>query len=352
MTTRDLDDRQPDLVRATRDAAALLDARVAAARPTPDFAAMLARARALAPDAAPADPPPLAPVLPLAQRDDAEAIAPFTAALRGELDAKIAERSMASIPPLVVPGRARRIGVALGLALAAAAAILLVLVRPTAPGLRGGSAGVEANADVEPPGALRADPGGGPPGHVEEVIPVVPAERPEEHVSSDIPRELPAPVAAEPEPEPAPARGRRPRAAAPKDMSEGAARPAEPAARPSLEDEAQALWERGELAAAEQKFREIVRVAGASLRAELAYADIFALARQIRGPDGQAAAWREYLDKFPAGRFADDARAGLCQRAGADERAACWQDYLDRHPRGSHRKQAEAALARQDGPSP
>lgn len=336
MTTHDLDDRQPDLVQAARDAAALLDAQIAAARPAPDFAAMLARARALDPDAVPADPPPLAPVIPLARAgsDDAGALAPFTAALRGELDAKIAERRMASIPPLAAPGRKRTLAVALGVAFAAAAALLLVFVAPDRLGLRGGSSGVAANADVEPADALAAEPAGRPEQPVREDIRIIPALPPAREPEV-------APVVDQPRPEPAPAPGRRPKKAAPKDMPEQTPAPA----GPSLEDEAQALWERGELAAAERKYREIVDLAGKGQRAELAYGDIFALAKQIRGAEGQAAAWREYLQKFPAGRFADDARAGLCRRAAADERAACWQDYLDRHPRGSHRKQAEAALA-------
>jgi hypothetical protein len=342
MTTRDLDDRRPDLVKAARDAAALLDAQIAAARPAPDFAAMLARARALDPDAVPADPPPLAPVIPLGRADDdADALAPFTAALRGELDAKIAERRMASIPPLAAPGRKRTLAVALGVAFAAAAAVLLVLLLPERLGGGGGSSGVAANADVEPSGAQRTEPAGRPEEHVRTDIRTVPVEPPAPGPELEV-----APVVDQPQPEPAHARGRRPRASAPKDMPERSPAPA----GPSLEDEAQALWERGELAAAERKYREIVDLAGIGLRAELAYGDIFALARQIRGPEGQAAAWREYLDKFPSGRFADDARAGLCRRAAADERAACWQDYLDRHPRGSHRKQAEAALAREAAP--
>lgn len=109
----------------------------------------------------------------------------------------------------------------------------------------------------------------------------------------------------------------------------------------SLEDEAQVLWERGELVAAEQKFREVLKVAGNRRRAELAYGDLFALVRQLPGADTQAAVWHEYLDRFPRGQFADDARAGLCQRAQVSERAACWRNYLVNHPEGAHRKQAE-----------
>ncbi len=47
---------------------------------------------------------------------------------------------------------------------------------------------------------------------------------------------------------------------------------------------------------------------------------------------------------FPRGRYADDARAGLCRRAASDERDACWQQYLTDFPAGVHRPQAERAL--------
>jgi hypothetical protein len=48
MTTADHDDPPfPDLTQATRDAAAQLDAEIAATRPIPDFSAMLAALRRL-----------------------------------------------------------------------------------------------------------------------------------------------------------------------------------------------------------------------------------------------------------------------------------------------------------------
>jgi len=43
---------------------------------------------------------------------------------------------------------------------------------------------------------------------------------------------------------------------------------------------------------------------------------------------------------FPEGRFADDARAGLCRRDASD-RPACWRAYLEAFPEGSYRAQAE-----------
>lgn len=342
MTTREPEPSQPrDLARPARDVAALLEQRIAAARPVPDFADMLQRARELAPGAvseadlarAAAMPPVLPPDH--GERDDAAVLAPFAAALRAELDAKIAERRLASIPPVPLPRRGR-VGLVIGLALALAAAVILVLVRPTASVRQDADGGAQAsdqNAGHTGGEARRAAPGSevhepGPNGGV--VVPV--------------PADSPTPVADEP---PATVAVAKPvlEDSAPAARPRTRTRPAEPSAGPSLEDEAQALWERGELAAAEQKLRQILTLAGRSGRAELAYGDLFALVRQLRGADGQVEVWREYLRSFPAGRFADDARAGLCLRAAAEQRGECWRDYLEHHPKGTHRAQAEAALA-------
>src|SRR5690606_20151892 len=81
--------------------------------------------------------------------DDAAALEPFIAALRADLDAKIAVRCMAAIPPRV-PRRGPRRGLLVGLAVAAAAALVLVLVRPTEPARLGAKTGVEANAAGAP----------------------------------------------------------------------------------------------------------------------------------------------------------------------------------------------------------
>jgi hypothetical protein len=99
----------PALVELTRHAASRLDAELAAARPIPDFSAMLARARELAPDiVSEADiAGALAPVIPLhdrrTERADAAALAPFIAALRAELAATLAARRMLGIPPPPLP---------------------------------------------------------------------------------------------------------------------------------------------------------------------------------------------------------------------------------------------------------
>ncbi len=340
---------EPDSSQMAREAAALLDRRIAAARPVPDFADMLMRARELAPEvvseADVARAAALPPVTPPGhgERDDAAVLAPFAAALRAELDAKIAERRMASIPPVPVPvpvSGGRRIGLVLGLAVALAAAVILLLVRPTQIGRNETGSGVEAsNQGAGGPGGEARLGDVGPERYVLEVKPdagvatVVPVPSDSSMREAALPE--PDAVGSKPVLEDSPVTS-RPRART---------RPVEPGPGTSLEDEAQALWERGELAAAEQKLRQVLAVAGGSGRAELAYGDLFALVRQLRGSGGQVEVWREYLQRFPAGRFADDVRAGLCQRAGAEQRGACWSEYLERHPQGIHRAQAEAALA-------
>ena len=112
-----------------------------------------------------------------------------------------------------------------------------------------------------------------------------------------------------------------------------------------LGGEAEAAWQSGDYAGAERLHRQVIGLAPGSRAADLSYGDLFTLARQRSGPAQEQALWREYLAAFPRGRYADDARAGLCRRAEPDERAACWQQYLTDFPAGVHRPQAERALA-------
>lgn len=310
-------DPLPRFTAATRDAAE----QVFAAR-VPDFAAMLARARELDPAHVTAEKTAqaeaLAPVIPihLAHRDrsDQGALAPFTAATR----AVLADQAHPTRrPPPPTPPRRRPLVITA--VLAAAAALLLwqaprmaQLLTPTPSS----TMAIDHNT-AAPPRPLEPPP-----------------DPPSVHPQRPAPLEPPvleptAPAIPDPQPPPSPPEPIKPRS------------PRRPTLTTSLEDEAQTLWQRGELAAAEQKLREVTRTAGKSPRAELAYGDLFALAGQIRGPAGQTALAREYLRAFPSGRFADDMRAGLCQRAPADERPACWRDYLTHHPNGAHRRSAE-----------
>lgn len=134
--------------------------------------------------------------------------------------------------------------------------------------------------------------------------------------------------------------GRRVRAAEPReDLGERLRR---------LDDEAEAALRAGDLAGADARYAEIVTLGGSRPEAELAFVDRFGLARARADLAAQRALWRAYLDRFPRGDFAEDARAGLCRSAAARERAACWRDYLARFPGGEHR--AEAADAAEATP--
>ncbi len=118
-----------------------------------------------------------------------------------------------------------------------------------------------------------------------------------------------------------------------------------PAQLRRLGGEAEQAWQSGDPAGAERKHREIIILAPGSRAADLSYGDLFTLARQRSGPEQEIALWHEYLAAFPRGRYADDARAGLCRRAEPDARASCWQQYLADFPAGVHRAQAERAQA-------
>jgi hypothetical protein len=110
-----------------------------------------------------------------------------------------------------------------------------------------------------------------------------------------------------------------------------------------LEARAREHWRQGNLLEAEKAFRVIISRAD-DARADLAYGDLFSLERQRGGRAAQAKVWREYLRRFPRGRFAEDARAGLCGHAADDEQLDCWRGYLEIHPDGSHSSRARAAL--------
>jgi hypothetical protein len=108
----------------------------------------------------------------------------------------------------------------------------------------------------------------------------------------------------------------------------------------ALDRDAHAAWKAGDLATAERKFEELIALSGKSRLADLAWGDLFTLARRRGDAAAETAAWKRYLAAWPRGRFADDARAGLCRRD-ADDRGACWREYLDDFPSGAYRAQAE-----------
>jgi len=104
----------------------------------------------------------------------------------------------------------------------------------------------------------------------------------------------------------------------------------------TLEQEAQTRWQAGDLEGAQTVLRHIIRRSGTSRASELAYADLFAVMRQLGGEAAQHETWQAYLQQFPRGRFADDVRASLCRRSSDREQTKCWGDYLQHHPKGAH----------------
>lgn len=110
-----------------------------------------------------------------------------------------------------------------------------------------------------------------------------------------------------------------------------------------LAEEAQRLWRVGDRRGAQSALMEIVRRGGRTPRVELAYADLFTLARQQGQTRKRKRLYQGYLRRFPKGRLAEDARAGLCRTGGAATQAACWRGYLQRYGSGSYRAEAKAA---------
>ncbi len=101
-----------------------------------------------------------------------------------------------------------------------------------------------------------------------------------------------------------------------------------------LDLRAQAQWRDGRHRAAERTLWKVVRIGGRHDRVEMAFAELFALVRQRDGD--LARVWRRYLQRFPRGQYAGDAKAGLCRRASGERRQGCWQDYRRSFPRGIH----------------
>jgi hypothetical protein len=330
----------------------------------PDFAALVAAAHARNPEliseAAVREANELAPIVELGREsarfghDDADArLDAWILAAREVAEAEVAARRLAGVPPLREarePGVASRSRWLPALAVAAAIAGLAVAVPRLFDAFVDGNykgTAVEANqAEYLGPGpnqrdGVRLNPDTN--GQVAEVTPPI------QHT---------VPPEPEPEPEPKP-KSERASELEPKnptgdlpskspDVSPRAkSSEASELARDRIEQldaDAQAAWAKGDLAGAERRFREIIELARKHQRryADLAYGDLFTLARQRSDEAAERALWVEYLERFPRGRFADDARAGLCRRGSASE--GCWEAYLDDFPEGVHTRAARRAL--------
>ena len=111
-----------------------------------------------------------------------------------------------------------------------------------------------------------------------------------------------------------------------------------------LDQAAQTAWRKGDLQRATSLFEQVIIDGRGTKWVQLAYGDLFALARQRGRPGLEESRWTEYLDAYPHGPHADDAQAGLCRRATGAERSGCWQRYLDTYPKGAHRRRGVRAL--------
>ena len=332
--TDEVDPLFDEFVRATRSE---LDRRLDESAPLPDFAAMFQRAHELDPELVDeetlAHVCSLAPVVPLRARanEQADELAPFTTALRGQLEAGVAERRTREIPaPSFV--HPRRLTRRRGLSWVAAAIVLVLFGGVVSATIGGGDllrSDTPSHRLVDAIESLRFD--------------TEPHEQPELDEQETIAFVPPASLE-EPEPEPELAQldgHTEPPAPVPPRKRKRSERDSDELAE--LDARAQALWRAGDLDGAEQLFREIVRRGGQGRWAQLAYGELFSLAQRHPGEQREAL-WRDYLATFPKGRYAEDARAGLCRRAPGSERDACWSDYISRHPEGTHAEEARRAL--------
>ena len=106
-------------------------------------------------------------------------------------------------------------------------------------------------------------------------------------------------------------------------------------------DEANNLWKRGDLAGATHRFEQIARAGRRTMLGELAWGDLFAIDRNIGDASRMIRRWKAYLRRFPRGRFADDARAGLCRVSTHGK--ACRDADLRDFAAGFYRHEAEQA---------
>lgn len=149
----------------------------------------------------------------------------------------------------------------------------------------------------------------------------------------------------EPEPEPEPETEPEPEPETPLAGTRDELRRATP--RPpieALDAQARAAWKSGELGRARRLFERVVARGGRGERADIAYGDLFTLARRQGDSKALRRYWKRYVRRFPSGRYIDDASAGLCRGERAQARTRCWRRYLEARPQGTYREDAEAAL--------
>ncbi len=341
-----------------------LDAAIEASPPLPDLDAMFERVRELDPDCldeeSVARQRELAPVLPLRSHELAsesqsrgrvDELGSFTAALREQLDAGVQEQRAREIPPPRFAVAQRRPSKRRSWWVTAAASLLLFFGGAAAAMWGEPSSGTGLADSVERGLAAMARELGTvlASGAATRTVALAPSSEPAVEPALTTPADLGSEVVT---------RDEQSDAVMPTVIDDIEPKPSKPRARARnkpisdegetdplalLDAQAQALWRAGDLDGAEELFHEIVRRGGKGRWAELAYGELFSLA-QRRSGEVRAKLWGEYLDRFPRGRYAEDARVGLCRRASGEEKASCWTEYLEQHEQGTHVGEARKAL--------
>lgn len=253
----------------------------------------------------------------------------FIVAARGNADALTEERAREPLPAMPPMASRRR---AWPIAMLFAAAAVLVLVPALWSELAGTRIDAAPTTDTSGEAALQS---------LEEDDARTP------FVEREPPRR-PTP-ARDPDPDPDPEPGPDP---GPEPEEEIELLPDPPRKPPradrlhTLDAEARAAWTIGDLGLAEDKFRQLVRIGKRGRAVDLAYGDLFSIARQRSDEPGLRRYWKQYAAKFPRGRFIDDARAGLCRTAPRSDARSCWRSYLADRPHGTYRRDAEAAIGK------
>lgn len=302
-----------------------VDAALHAASIRPDVDAVVRRARELEPGLR--TPRPFADDVDDPTLDPDATLQPFVDALRRRLDAQLVERSLRSLPSPVARQQRRHWFVLGAIATAAAAAGLLAL-----PPIRAVLAvdGDEAAGSIAVDQAARApdrevEPRRGKPRDADERVARDPAHAraPEPRADRVVDRgagDLEARAHVEGDASTTPGDDDAPSAEAARGVDEAIA---------GAERRARLARERGDAKAAAAAYRQIVRVGGRRRSVELAYGELFALARQQGADPGPL--WRAYLRRFPRGLYAQDAEAGLC-RSSPDARPGGCRSRPDADP--------------------
>lgn len=357
----------PEEAAANRTVDALADAADAEAiggeaRPIPSFAAVMARAHRIDPERVPST------HVDQAQRSGAPTppvdpdafVNTLILAARADAEASIEARRHRAAPRLVDPGAHRRVTTAVvatvgGLLTAAAAVSLALSLRGDAIDRaaqdRDSSSLAAAQAAVEDTGGQANVPPAAEPAPARRRTPAGtrrPEHAPLEQLDPTSPL-APPPLEVPPQPGSFDASGSTDADPEPDVVSPETDRPARKPPRHArsiakLDAKARDALAAGNLSEADAALARLIQHGGKSRLAEAAFGDRFAIAHRLHGAAAQRKLWRSYLQRFPRGRFADDARAGLCRRApkNADE---CWQRYLDDFSTGAYRAQAKRALA-------